>query len=113
MRYWIVTGSKSYYGPYGSRADAELAAVRKSSGFTPGEWCVEQDDPKPAPPLVWSSEPPKVLGWYWIDHGDGPVIEWVDEWSIERCAGNPERWNERGSMQAGPIPEPVEPEGGA
>jgi hypothetical protein len=53
----------------------------------------------PAP--AWTSEPPRVAGWYWVEgsRGDIVTIEHVGSYEI----GLP--WH-RNCRWAGPIPEP-------
>ena len=52
--------------------------------------------------LTWTSEPPKVPGWYWFRSSDAkPLIKSITL---------PIKWKaEPDDEGAGPIPEPVEP----
>ena len=57
--------------------------------------------------LTWTTEPPKVPGWYWCRHKSYP------EYAVVRKVW-PEVWAEFGvpdgyDQWAGPIPEPREP----
>ena len=57
--------------------------------------------------FVWTTEPPKVPGWYWCRHKSYP------EYAVVRKVW-PEVWAEFGvpdgyDQWAGPIPEPREP----
>jgi hypothetical protein len=50
----------------------------------------------PAP--AWTSEPPRVAGWYWVDYGRGVTTTLVTSECLKMNWGYG-RW-------AGPIPEP-------
>lgn len=58
--------------------------------------------------LTWTTEPPKVPGWYWFKDGlfckKGGIMRITDVWieEIKKTSGPHDQW-------AGPIPEPREP----
>ncbi|MDE2097207.1 MAG: hypothetical protein KGL39_08165 [Patescibacteria group bacterium] len=69
--------------------------------------------PQLVAPLRWSSEPPKVPGWYWYNSdgfGIGMVLVVIAEsvprarWTSVECV------NFTNGQWAGPIPEPEEPQ---
>lgn len=55
--------------------------------------------------LVWTSEPPKVAGWYWVKSGTVCYV------SIFKYDANDIKYlkREEGTQWSGPIPEPQEP----
>lgn len=57
--------------------------------------------------LTWTTEPPKVAGWYWwrdVSHKGEATIQYMSQSQVERLKTYPgEEW-------AGPIPTPLEPE---
>lgn len=58
--------------------------------------------------LTWTTEPPKVAGWYWFKDDlfckKGGIMRITDVWieEIKKTSGPHDQW-------AGPIPEPREP----
>lgn len=58
--------------------------------------------------LTWTTEPPKVPGWYWFKDDlfckKGGIMRITDVWieEIKKTSGPHDQW-------AGPIPEPREP----
>lgn len=63
--------------------------------------------------LTWTTEPPKVAGWYWcmdIDKSEGyPIISYYDDWAISTVLPKINQGKVRFEW-AGPIPTPLEPE---
>lgn len=54
-------------------------------------------------PLVWTSEPPKVPGWYWYRHKPSRTIAMIN------IDVDPTEYESLPGQWAGPIPEPREP----
>jgi len=72
-----------------------------------------RDAAKSEPPaLVWSSERPKVEGWYWVrrkDSGNQPKTVWIDELDVREDADAEFVRVFFGPREfAGPIPKPKE-----
>lgn len=69
--------------------------------------------------LTWTTEPPKVAGWYWrketakdrthVFHFTGNWEDYGEYWESDRVCPLPLKLN--GNLWAGPIPTPHEPEG--
>lgn len=63
--------------------------------------------------LTWTTEPPKVAGWYWcmdIDKSEGyPIISYYDDWAISTVLPKINQGKVRFEW-AGPIPTPLEQE---
>lgn len=51
--------------------------------------------------LEWTSEPPKVPGWYWFRNVSKPTMLYIKRVPMERRPHPADEW-------AGPIPEPRE-----
>jgi hypothetical protein len=66
--------------------------------------------------LTWTTEPPKVEGWYWrketakdrahVFHFTGNWEDYGEHWESDRVCPLPLNLN--GNLWAGPIPEPLE-----
>lgn len=60
---------------------------------------------KPLPTLHWTTEPPKVPGWYWAKskRPERSEIRWITSFDLGCPSHAMFLW-------AGPIPEPLDPE---
>lgn len=68
--------------------------------------------------LTWTTEPPKVAGWYWrketaagrahVFHFTGNWEDYGEHWESDRVCQLPLILND--NLWAGPIPTPLEPE---
>ena len=66
--------------------------------------------------LTWTTEPPKVAGWYWrketaagrahVFHFTGNWEDYGEHWESDRVCPLPLKLN--GNLWAGPIPTPLE-----